>query len=55
MERAIRFATYLAPNMLPVYRAIVEAVGARLDRRAELVVGTAFDQFERGEVDAGFL
>ena len=55
MAPTIRFATYLAPNMLPVYRAIVEAVGARLGRPAELVVGTAFDQLERGEVDAGFL
>src|SRR5579884_1651624 len=51
----IRFATYLAPNMLPVYRAVVAYVGRRLGRRTELAVGESFAAFESGEVDVGFL
>jgi phosphonate transport system substrate-binding protein len=51
----IRFATYLAPNMLPVYRAVAAYVGRRLGRPAELVVGGSFAAFESGEVDVGFL
>jgi len=51
----IRFATYLAPNMEPVYRFIASYAGARLGVPTELVIGRSFDQFERGEVDVGFL
>lgn len=51
----IRFATYLAPNMLPVYRAIVAYVGARLGIPTTLHVETSFDAFERDEVDVAFL
>jgi phosphonate transport system substrate-binding protein len=51
----LRFATFLAPNLLPVYRFLAARVGERLGRRVELVVGTSFDQFERGEVDIGVI
>jgi ABC transporter, phosphonate, periplasmic substrate-binding protein len=51
----LRFATFLAPNMLPVYRFLADRIGRRLGRRCELVVGRSFDQFERGEADLGVL
>jgi phosphonate transport system substrate-binding protein len=49
----LRFATFLAPNMLPVYRFLADRIGERLGRPVELVVGSSFDQFERGEADLG--
>jgi phosphonate transport system substrate-binding protein len=51
----VRFATFLAPNMLPVYRFLAERIGERLGRPVELVVGTSFDQFETGEADLGVI
>jgi phosphonate transport system substrate-binding protein len=51
----LRFATFLAPNMLPVYRSLAERIGDRLGRPVELVVGTSFDQFEQGEADLGVI
>jgi len=51
----LRIATFLAPNMFPVYEFIVAAIGRELGRGAELVVGDSFDQFTRGEFDAGFI
>jgi phosphonate transport system substrate-binding protein len=51
----LRFATFLAPNMLPVYRFLAGRIAERLGRSVELVVGTSFDQFERGEVDLGVI
>jgi phosphonate transport system substrate-binding protein len=51
----LRFATFLAPNMLPVYRFLADRIADRLGRPVELVVGTSFDQFEQGEVDLGVI
>jgi phosphonate transport system substrate-binding protein len=51
----LRFATFLAPNMLPVFRFLADRIGGRLGRPVELVVGRSLDQFERGEVDLGVL
>lgn len=51
----LRVATFLAPNMYPVYDYIVRTLGARLGLAAELYVGASFDEFARGEADAGFL
>jgi phosphonate transport system substrate-binding protein len=51
----VRFATFLAPNMLPVYRLLADRIGDRLGRPVELVVGTSFDQFQRGEADLGVI
>jgi phosphonate transport system substrate-binding protein len=51
----LRFATYLAPNMAPVYRFLADRIGERLGRRVELMVGASFDQFERGEADLGVI
>jgi phosphonate transport system substrate-binding protein len=54
-KSALRFATFLAPNMLPVYRFLAERISECLGRPVELVVGTSFDQFERGEADLGVI
>ena len=51
----LRFVTFLAPNMLPVYRFLADRIGQRLGRRVELAVGRSFDQFEQGEADLGVL
>jgi phosphonate transport system substrate-binding protein len=51
----LRFATFLAPNMLPVYQFLAERISDRLGQPVELVVGTSFDQFERGEADLGVI
>ena len=51
----LRFVTFLAPNMLPVYHFLVERISDRLGQPVELVVGTSFDQFERGEADLGVI
>jgi phosphonate transport system substrate-binding protein len=55
MTVPLRFATFLAPNMVPVYRLLAERIGRRLGRPVELVVGRSFDQFERGEADLGVI
>jgi phosphonate transport system substrate-binding protein len=54
-DAPLRFATFLAPNMLPVYRFLADRIADRLARSVELVVGTSFDQFEQGEVDLGVI
>jgi phosphonate transport system substrate-binding protein len=51
----LRFATFLAPNMLPVYRFLAARIGDRLGRPVELVVGGSFGQFEQGEADLGVI
>ena len=55
MSAKLRIATFLAPNMLPVYEFVVDAIGRELGSGAELVVGDSFDQFANGEIDAGFI
>src|SRR5689334_24788976 len=53
--RPIQFATFLAPNMRPVYEFIVRYVGEKLNRPTTLIAGSSFDQFAAGEADAGFI
>jgi phosphonate transport system substrate-binding protein len=55
MTAPLRFATFLAPNMAPVYRFLADRIGRRLDRRVELVVGRSFDEFEHGQADLGVI
>ncbi len=55
-EGPLRFVTFLAPNMFPVYRFIAEYVGRHLGRATTLTVGgTSFDVFAAGEADVGFI
>ncbi len=51
----IRLATFLAPNMLPVYQFIATYVAEKLNHPTELSVGSSFDQFAAGQVDVGFI
>jgi phosphonate transport system substrate-binding protein len=51
----LRFATFLAPNMLPVYRYLADRIALDLGRTVELVTGTSFEQFERGDADLGVI
>ena len=53
--RPLVFASYLAPNMLPLYRFITASVGERLGIETHLEVGTSFSQLINGEVDVAFL
>jgi phosphonate transport system substrate-binding protein len=48
----LRFGTYLAPNILPVYEAVTEEVGRRLGVATELVVETSYESCreDRNEV-----
>jgi hypothetical protein len=47
MSAKLRIATFLAPNMLPVYEFLVAAIGRELGGSAELVLGASFDQLTR--------
>jgi phosphonate transport system substrate-binding protein len=51
MDR-LRFGTYLAPNVLPVYEAITDEVGRRVGLDTELVVETSYESCreDRNEV-----
>ncbi len=51
----LRFGTYLAPNMLPVYRAITEEVGRRLGIEAELVVETDYESCAKDKNEVCFV
>jgi phosphonate transport system substrate-binding protein len=48
----LRFGTYLAPNVLPVYELVTEQVGRRLGIPTELVVETSYESCveDRNEV-----
>jgi phosphonate transport system substrate-binding protein len=51
----LRFATFLAPRIRPVYELIAAEVGRRLGLETELHTGADFGEFGRGEADAGFV
>ncbi len=54
LTRPLRFVTFLAPNMLPVYHFIARRVGQRLGCATELMVGSSYDQL--GPIaDVGFI
>ena len=54
MDR-LRFGTYLAPNILPVYRAVAEEVGRRLGIATELVVETDYESCARDKNEVCFV
>jgi len=51
----LRFVTYLAPNMRPVYEFIAHAVAQRLGVETELFVGEAYEELVDGRAQAGFI
>jgi phosphonate transport system substrate-binding protein len=54
MDR-LRFGTYLAPNVLPVYEAIAAEVGRRLGIETDLVVETSYDSCRNDVNDVCFV
>lgn len=54
MDR-LRFGTFLAPNIMPVYRAVTEEVGRRLGIHTELVVETDYEACARDENEVCFV
>jgi phosphonate transport system substrate-binding protein len=54
MDR-LRFGTFLAPNMLPVYEAVTLEVGRRLGIETELVVETDYEACANDENEVCFV
>jgi phosphonate transport system substrate-binding protein len=54
ISRPLRFATFLAPNMFPVYEFIARHVQDRLGVPTELCVGTCYDGLA-GQAEVSFL
>lgn len=54
VSRTLRFATFLAPSMLPVYAFIVRRVQARLGIPTELAVGSSYERLSE-QADVSFL
>jgi phosphonate transport system substrate-binding protein len=54
VSRVLRFATFLAPNMLPLYAFIARYVQARLGLSTELVVGSSYERVSE-QADVCFL
>jgi phosphonate transport system substrate-binding protein len=51
----LRFGTYLAPSVLPVYEAITQEVGRRLGIETELVVETSYESCEKDRNEVCFV
>jgi phosphonate transport system substrate-binding protein len=51
----LRFASYLAPNLRPLYAAVAAFAGRRLGIATELVAGRAPEELVDADVDVGFL
>src|SRR5262245_26935767 len=49
-KRPLRFRTFLAPNLFPVYDAIVKHVGKLLGWRTELCAGEDYDEVADSDV-----
>lgn len=55
-ERTLRFATFLAPEMLDVYERMAAYVGEALETcTAVFVGGHSYDVFAAGEAEFGFI
>ena len=51
----LRFGTFLAPNIMPVYEAVTEEVGRRLGIETELFVETDYEACARDENEVCFV
>ena len=51
----LRFVTFLAPSIKPLYQFIADYTGERLGIPTELVVATDYDQAIDGSMDVGFI
>ncbi|HEX8218437.1 MAG TPA: PhnD/SsuA/transferrin family substrate-binding protein [Chloroflexia bacterium] len=55
MSKLLRFATFLAPSIRPVYEAVAGYVGRELGCDTMLVEGRSFGEFAEGACDFGFI
>src|SRR5437868_5373145 len=55
MSSSLRFGSFLAPNMTPVYEAIAGEVGRQLGIATELIVETSYENCERDVNDVCFV
>jgi phosphonate transport system substrate-binding protein len=55
MRAKLRFLTFLAPNMYPVYDAVARFVSQRLSLPATLETGRSFDQLISGQGEVAFI
>jgi len=53
-QRALRFTTFLAPKLFPVYAFITRYLGEKLGCPTELVVGTSYEEWV-DQAEVGFL
>jgi len=53
--KAIRIATFLAPNVYPVYRFIVEYIGQKLDCPTEIIYVNSHDDYFDVAADMSFI
>ena len=51
----LRFITFLAPALMPMYQAVVDAVGRDLGASTELAVETTYDAYVEGHYDVCFV
>lgn len=51
----LRFGTYLAPNILPVYQAVTEEIGRRLGIKTELVIETDYESCAQDKNEVCFV
>jgi phosphonate transport system substrate-binding protein len=51
----LRFATFLAPNVMPVYRTVTDEVGRRLGIETELVVETDYESCAQDRYEVCFV
>jgi phosphonate transport system substrate-binding protein len=54
VSRSLRFATFLAPNLFPLYEFVARYVQARLGMATELVVGSSYERVSE-QADVSFL
>lgn len=54
-SKPLRFTTFLAPSVKPLYQRIADEVGSRLQLPTELVVGHQYAQAVDGSMDFGFI
>ena len=52
---AIRFTTFLAPNLYRTYEHIARYVGGKVGYPTRLTVGQSFEDFAAGRADVGFI
>jgi len=51
----LRFASYLSPNIFPVYEAVAAAVSDHLGMRTEITGERSYGRFRRGDDDISFI